>query len=87
MSAPNPASVHRVETRHIRRLVNQAATLAVVVDGLPAGELVQAPDATRLHGDGRVPIDHALARAANLLRHAAEELEDERMACLGWASP
>jgi hypothetical protein len=85
----SPASVHIVRTRHVRRLIGGALDLAMAAENADAGTLIGVPIETRTNGEpaASVPVDHALARAANLLRHAAEELEDERLACLGWRQP
>lgn len=88
---PVPPSVppaHVVQTHHISRLIDQARQLALEANNTQAGEAIATPPSSRRPSSAqRVPVDHALGRAANLLRHAAEELEDERLACLGWAQP
>lgn len=58
--------------REAQELIAQVE--GVVADGKPI---------TLEGGQTTLPI-MALDRIANLLRHAAEEITDERMACLGW---
>jgi hypothetical protein len=71
-------SNHTVVTTHIQRLLLEASTIAQACDGVVA-------DGTAMDMDGRPVLVHmALDRAANLLRHAAEELQDERFLALGW---
>jgi hypothetical protein len=68
---------HVVRTSHIQRLIREALALSEEVDMREGFDAVDFTDHT-------FTGDQVLARASNLLRHAAEELEDERMACFGW---
>lgn len=85
--APTPAvgflatpSMHTVKTDHIQCLLDEALHIAAMCNGVTAdGSTIQIGDQTTL-------VHMALDRAANLLRHAAEELQDERFQALGWPS-
>lgn len=70
-----------IRTNHIQSLISEGLALAELVDG---NEYPNRPVVDMADGRREVPPDHVLSRAANLLRHAAEELEDERMRVLGW---
>lgn len=75
MAAP---SYHEIATTHIQSLIGEAARLAALMDGVVA-------DGKSIDVDGRtvLPI-MVLDRAANLLKHAAEEILDERHRATGW---
>lgn len=73
-----PPSYHEVKTEHIMALINEAQELAVICNGAVAdGQPIEVRGQTTL-------VHMALDRAANCLRHAAEELQDERFLALGW---
>lgn len=73
-------SNHTVITAHVQSLIKEALRLAEVCNGVVA-------DGKSMEIDGRPVLVHmTLDRAANLLRHAAEELQDERFLALGWPS-
>ncbi len=76
--------VHTVRTTHIQRLIKNALALADRADGAVAGTMIPLEDSHR-PGQPEALVDHALAKAASDLRHAAEELEAERHSCYGWA--
>lgn len=69
---------HVVRTPHIQRLIREALALAEECDMRDANNMLF------YRGDKEFTAFMALERASNLLRHAAEELEDERQALLGW---
>ena len=73
-------------TTHTQALIEAALDLARRCDGAPLGHAIAAPRDPRRPDElaSNVSVEHALDRAANLLRHAAEELQDERMLRLGW---
>lgn len=72
-----------IRTTHVAKMLGQALALADLVDGTVDDErLVDAIEADRLGAE--LPVrPHgattwmALERAANLARHAADELDDE----------
>ncbi len=71
-------SYHRIRVQHIRSMIREADRLAAQVEGIVAdGQSIEIDDRRVL------PI-MALDRCANLLRHAAEEIMDERHAATGW---
>lgn len=85
LGSPTPAvgflaqpSYHEISTTHIQALIAEGARLAALVQNVVA-------DGSSMAVDGRdvLPI-MVLDRAANLLRHAAEELLDERSRATGW---
>lgn len=76
--------VHVVRTRHIQALIRNGLSLAERVDGIPAGTLVSLEDHHR-PGRPEALVDHALCKAISDLRHAADELDAERLSCFGWA--
>jgi hypothetical protein len=75
---------HTVRTPHIQRLIDNGLSLAIAVDGA-AGTHVKVP-ASAMQPDltCEVYVIDVLEKAAADLRHAAEELEAERLSCLGW---
>jgi hypothetical protein len=80
--------VSAVYTAHVQALIEAGLQLARACDGVEMGRPVHAPRDPKCPEEvSLVAVEHALERAANLLRHAAEELLDERMARLGWMSP
>lgn len=75
---------HVVTTAHIQRLIANALTIAEECDNVPAGVLLSFDPPVRRVTAPTAPVDHALAKAVADLRHAADELEAERLSCLGW---
>lgn len=75
---------HTVRTTHIQHLIKNALSLAERVDGVQAGALVPLEDHQR-PGNPEAKVDHALCKAISDLRHAADELDAERLSCFGWA--
>lgn len=75
---------HTVSTRHIQRLIGNAADLARRVDGKPAGTVIGVREHQRPGGPD-ANVEYALCKAIADLRHAAEELDAERLSCFGWA--
>ena len=78
---------HTVRTTHIQRLIENGLYLAQRCDnvsGLIAFN-VPVPGNPSAQFARNAPVEHALQKAAADLRHAAEELEAERLSCLGWA--
>lgn len=82
---------HTVRTTHIQRLIENGLRLARDLDNAKSGPAEHAPGQSwRVnvydeHGGVRTVLpEHALQKAAADLRHAAEELEAERLSCLGW---
>ncbi|MCU1592436.1 MAG: hypothetical protein JWP11_3692 [Frankiales bacterium] len=75
---------HHVQTRHIRALIRNGLSLAERVDGCPAGTMVPLEDHQR-PGQPEALVEHALCKAIADLRHAADELDAERLSCFGWA--
>lgn len=76
---------HTVRTTHIQRLIENGLRLARLANGQT--ETIVTGDIADLITDPKglsIPVDHALAKAAADLRHAAEELEAERLSVLGW---
>jgi hypothetical protein len=73
---------HTVQTTHIQRLIENGLTLAKQCDGVEAGQQARIPINSWNWGVSKP--EHALEKAAADLRHAAEELEAERLSCLGW---
>lgn len=77
--------MHQVRTSHIQHLIRNGMILATAVDGAWQGEQVHVGASHRADGwDAELPPEHVLGKAAADLRHAAEELEAERLSCLGW---
>lgn len=73
-------SARSVSTPHVRHLLDAAMGLALDVDGasLPANPQMTMTDEER-------HVLRSLERAANLARHAAEELTDEYLRARdGW---
>ncbi len=75
---------HVVRTTHVQRLIRNGLALAEQVNGQPAGATL-VPPLTAYSADRPPSVDQALGKAAADLRHAAEELEAERLSCYGWA--
>lgn len=81
--------MHIVRTEHIQRLIRNGLELSErahnvnTIDGTDVN--LGNPNPHRNLGSKvTVPVDHVLAKAAADLRHAAEELEAERLSVLGW---
>lgn len=90
---------HTITTRHIQSLIKNALLLAEAVDGekatgvydlggpfpmeRPISEvgIVVPKD---VHAAGVVLPEWALCKAISDLRHAADELDAERLSCYGW---
>lgn len=68
----------KIGTRHIRAALDEAARLAQLVEHLDAAADTIMPVVTTGIGQ-KVTLDEALERAANLARHAGEELLDEAL--------
>lgn len=75
---------HVIRTQHIQKLIGNAADLARRVDGKQAGTVIGVEDWQR-PGNPEAVVDHALCKAISDLRHAADELDAERLSCFGWA--
>jgi hypothetical protein len=78
-------SEHVVRTTHIQHMVAEAGRLAKLVDNY--GAWVEEPEDGEWPTDHRghpYPVEEVLDRTANLLRHSAEEITDERLRCEGW---
>lgn len=75
---------HTIRTSHIRQLLEQAHDIAEAVDGSFGDTLVDLPSTVSFPAGDPRRCDHALAKAAQAARHAAEELEAERLECYGW---
>lgn len=74
---------HVVSTRHIQRLIGNAMDLARRVDGKESGTVIGLLDEQR-PGNPEANVEHALCKAISDLRHAADELDAERLSCYGW---
>ncbi len=75
---------HVVRTTHVQHLIRNGLSLAQRVDGAAAGSVVPLEDAQR-PGRPEANVEHALCKAISDLRHAADELDAERLSCFGWA--
>lgn len=75
---------HTVQTTHIQRLIGNAMDLARRVDGKEAGTMIGLQDHQR-PGSPEALVEHAVCKAISDLRHAADELDAERLSCFGWA--
>lgn len=75
---------HIVHTTHIQALILNGLSLAQRVDDVEAGTVVPLEDHQR-PGHPEAPVEHALCKAIADLRHAADELDAERLSCFGWA--
>lgn len=71
-----------VQTTHIQHLIENAAQLAARVHGEIGGTMISLEDGQREHPEALV--EHALCKAISDLRHAADELDAERLSCFGW---
>jgi hypothetical protein len=83
--------MHTVQTTHIQRLIKNALEIAEKVDGHEAAELVRDIGPAQYRADQNpesellVPrVEYALCKAVSDLRHAADELDAERLSCYGW---
>lgn len=88
---------HTIRTAHIQRLIANAAKLAEAVNGEQASYDVDPQGITEVpHSVARIPLpedvqarghalpEHMLCKAISDLRHAADELDAERLSCFGW---
>lgn len=75
---------HVVRTNHIQELIANGMKLARRVNGEQAGTMVSLEDRQR-PGNPEALVEHALCKAISDLRHAADELDAERLSCHGWA--
>lgn len=75
---------HIVRTTHIQQMLRNALALAERVDGVEAGAMVPLEDRQR-PGNPEARVEHALCKAISDARHAAAELDAERLSCFGWA--
>lgn len=89
---------HTIQTTHIQRLIKNALLLAEMVHGQPASYgqfpeggsyehprdevVIAVPLSVRIGGEARP--EHMLCKAISDLRHAADELDAERLSCFGW---
>lgn len=92
-------SQHVIRTTHIQRLIKNALALAELVDGKTAtqtytaqGGYFEAPRAVvaielpeGVRAEPTALPEHVLCKAISDLRHAADELDAERLSCYGWA--
>lgn len=78
---------HEILTKHIREMIDAAHTLANLAEIQKDQELVDVPAYLITNrGDGnRRTHEACLRQAAQLLRHAAAELDAEAQSCAGWA--
>lgn len=74
--------MHVVLTAHIQRLIENAGKLAERAHGVAAGTMIPLEDGQRDQPEALV--EHALCKAISDLRHAADELDAERLSCYGW---
>lgn len=74
---------HTVRTTHIQHLIKNALSLAQRVDGVRAGAMIPLEEHQRTNPEALV--EHALFKAISDLRHAADELDAERLSCFGWS--
>lgn len=75
---------HVISTVHVGLLVRNAQRIVTACDGAGAGTITTVLAPARRVGDEDVAVEDALAKAAADLRRAADELEAERLSCLGW---
>lgn len=77
---------HVVQTRHIQRLIENGLSLAIQVNNRDAGSHIGLSQLHHRGDPGALgpSVDQVLGKAAADLRHAAEELEAERLSCFGW---
>jgi hypothetical protein len=91
---------HTIQTTHIQRLISNALALAEAVDDQGASheytkdgrrevprreaEVYLPIGPGRPHEHSRCLPEEALEKAIADLRHAADELDAERLSCLGW---
>lgn len=71
---------HIVRTSHIQGLINNALSLAEKVDGQRPSQVIKTD--ANVMGEGTTV--ELLEKAVADLRHAAAELEAERLNCYGW---
>lgn len=75
-------ALHVVSTKHIQKLIHNALSITTTVDGAREDMTVTLGAS---HRDGQAHVTHALCKAISDLRHAADELDAERLSCHGWA--
>lgn len=75
---------HQVRTTHIQSLIEGSLALAQAVDGRQAGSVIATLSPDVYDGDEPPRVEHALCKAVSDLRHAADELDAERLSCYGW---
>jgi hypothetical protein len=77
---------HVVMTHHIQRLIRNGLELAELVDRHESRRTIVIPLHYRMRGhlEGPVSVTYVLEKAAADLRHAAAELDAERLNVLGW---
>lgn len=73
---------HTISTRHIQRLITNALDLSRRVDGKEAGSTIGLLPEQR--DEPNAQVEQALCKAIADLRHAADELDAERLNCYGW---
>lgn len=73
-----------VRTNHIQELIANAQILARKVNRVEAGTMISLEENQR-PGSPEALVEHALCKAISDLRHAAAELDAERLNCYGWA--
>lgn len=71
-----------VRTTHIQALIRNALVLAEAANGATASYMVEVPEGTR--SSPYAEPHHLLCKAISDLRHAADELDAERLSCFGW---
>ena len=89
---------HTIKTTHIQFLIKNALHLAEAVDGEQGSVITGQPEGNyeaplhdaaitlpvQVHANGFALPEHILCKAVSDLRHAADELDAERLACYGW---
>lgn len=75
---------HKVRTTHIQRLIDNARTLAALCHGSSGNSRVGLPEHAVEDGLVSQTVEWTLEKAIADLRHAADELDAERMACRGF---
>lgn len=74
--------MHVVRTTHVQHLIRNGLALAKLADDQWPGSEVRPADGASQHRV--VTVEDALEKAAADLRHAAAELDAERLSCRGW---
>lgn len=77
---------YTIRTNHIQKLIANAQHLAKAVHLELAGTTIALPPEVYASSDvvGRAHVEHILCKAISDLRHAADELDSERLSCFGW---